>query len=209
MKNNNEQRLASLSEGEVSSKALARMGVSIQKTARTVFKLSAEAHRAINFLSESFEISKREVLDIATGIACNENNQLPWIDSINPTTRKSYAITNGSSEKLAKRSKQLKISRDTVLESAIWFFIERVSKIKLTTQEKIKLAKEILEKTESIEQEFCKALFTISDLSKDLEDDKDFEQVSLTLGYIEQINELSQYVQEYIVTKKQQLGSGE
>lgn len=108
---------------------------------RTTFSFSKEGHEAIAFLSAQQGSRKNEVFDTIAAlpeILPKESQDYLSAKKNRKTTRKTYVINKTALSKLQKLSKELKTSRDNLIETLLLLLVKIFEKIKSEQHDKYK-----------------------------------------------------------------------
>lgn len=189
-----------------SKQLLEALGTKKEVVGKTMFKLSPAADDVLRLLVKMSGQTIRKFLDDLASIVRNADasGTFAITRQIEDGVRKSYSISQDSKELFMKLAQKYDVSRDVLVENAIYFLAEEITKNFLSPEERIQKAKILAEATDRMldifsEDEVRQAREKLSSMGDD-----DFEECHEMLMYIEQLNEIGSAIEKYIARKEKE-----
>lgn len=189
-----------------SKQLLEALGARKEVVGKTMFKLSPGAEGILRLLVKTSGKTIRKFLDDLASIVrtADASGTFAITRQIEDGVRRSYSISQDSKELFMELAQKYDVSRDVLVENAIYFLAEEVAKNFLSPEERIQKAKIIAEAIDRMtaifdEDEVFQARETLSAMG-----DKDFEECHEMLMYVEALYQASSAFSEYIKRKEQE-----
>lgn len=189
-----------------SKQLLEALGTKKEVVGKTMFKLSPGAEGILRLLVKTSGKTIRKFLDDLASIVrtADASGTFAITHQIEDGIRKSYSISQDSKELFMELAQKYNVSRDMLVENAIYFLAEEIAKNFLSPEERIQKAKIIAEAIDRMldifnEDEVWQAREKLSSMGDD-----DFEECHEMLMYIEQLNEIGSAIEKYIARKEKE-----
>lgn len=189
-----------------SKQLLEALGTKKEVVGKTMFKLSPGAEDILRLLVKTSGKTIRKFLDDLASIIRNADTSGTFAITrqIEDGVRKSYSISQDSKELFMELAQKYDVSRDILVENAIYFLAGEITKNFLNPEEQIQKAKILAEAIDRMtaifdEDEVFQAREKLSAMG-----DKDFEECHEMLMHMEAIYQASSTLSEYIKCKEQE-----
>lgn len=189
-----------------SKQLLEALGTKKEVVGKTMFKLSPGAEDILRLLVKTSGKTIRKFLDDLASIIRNADTSGTFAITrqIEDGVRKSYSISQDSKELFMELAQKYDVSRDILVENAIYFLAGEITKNFLNPEEQIQKAKILAEAIDRMtaifdEDEVFQAREKLSAMG-----DKDFEECHEMLMHMEAIYQASSALSEYIKCKEQE-----
>lgn len=161
---------------------------------RSTFNLPDGVHNIIEELAKGLRMSMK---DLFSDLVLYVGPGLTSVESQGPKSRKTYVLAPDTLKKLHSYAQRSAISRDDLITALVYKLVEHINEIanKLSYEKKIEAAKRIQDCAEKALAEWDKCSEERELLEKY---DTEFHAVAEYLGYIDQLNELPSYLDNYI-----------
>ena len=186
-----------------SKQLLEALGARKEVVGKTMFKLSPGAEGILRLLVKTSGKTIRKFLDDLASIVrtADASGTFAITRQIEDGVRRSYSISQDSKELFMELAQKYDVSRDVLVENAIYFLAEEIAKNFLSPEERIQKAKIIAEAIDRMT-----AIFEVFQAREKLSamGDKDFEECHEMLMYVEALYQASSAFSEYIKRKEQE-----